>query len=203
MKPITYPARPINGGRFDLAPEKRGDWYYEPKYNGWRVLLHVPTGTCFNRHGQPLSIADEFQEAIANIQYVDLMRPQFEWLDCEGIARRHNLAQGALVLLDWVTPDLPYVDRKNALHHRFGVHQYQDEPEPMEVYVAPSMRSELLPSVSISPRKLWDELQEFNHRYGVPFYEGLVAKRGDKPYPIQLDSPDHHCTHWVKHRFDQ
>ena len=32
---ITYPARPIQGGRLELAPPKRGLWYAEPKLNGW------------------------------------------------------------------------------------------------------------------------------------------------------------------------
>jgi hypothetical protein len=27
---ITYPARPIQGGRLELAPPKRGLWYGEP-----------------------------------------------------------------------------------------------------------------------------------------------------------------------------
>ena len=51
MNPITYPARPINGGPLEKARPKHGEWFYEPKYNGWRALVHVPTGTMFNRHG--------------------------------------------------------------------------------------------------------------------------------------------------------
>jgi len=66
MKPITYPARPINGGPLDKAHAKHGEWFYEPKYNGWRALVHVPTGTMFNRHGQRLSIQQEFAKALAN-----------------------------------------------------------------------------------------------------------------------------------------
>lgn len=31
--PITYPARPIQGGKLELAPPKRGVWYAEPKLN--------------------------------------------------------------------------------------------------------------------------------------------------------------------------
>ena len=48
---ITFPARPIQGGRLDLAPPKRGLWFAEPKLNGWRALIHTPTGTMWNRHG--------------------------------------------------------------------------------------------------------------------------------------------------------
>ena len=48
----TYPARPLNGGPFDKAPPKRGAWAAEPKFNGWRALVHIPSGTIFNRHGE-------------------------------------------------------------------------------------------------------------------------------------------------------
>ena len=59
VAPITFPARPVNGGRFELAPAKRGEWSVEPKLNGWRVLVHAPTMTAFTRHGERLSIAKE------------------------------------------------------------------------------------------------------------------------------------------------
>jgi hypothetical protein len=42
---ITYPARPIQGGRLEMAPPKRGLWYAEPKLKGWRALIHTPTAT--------------------------------------------------------------------------------------------------------------------------------------------------------------
>jgi ATP-dependent DNA ligase len=41
----SYPARPLNGGPLELAPPKPGQWGYEPKYNGWRALVHAPTGS--------------------------------------------------------------------------------------------------------------------------------------------------------------
>ncbi len=44
MTPITYPARPVNGGSFDKARPKIGVWHYEPKNNGWRALVHAPSG---------------------------------------------------------------------------------------------------------------------------------------------------------------
>jgi len=64
-KLITYPARPIQGGRLELAPSKRGVWSIEPKLNGWRTLVHTPTGTMWNRHGSLLTIADCFRPALA------------------------------------------------------------------------------------------------------------------------------------------
>jgi hypothetical protein len=96
---ITYPARPINGGWLELALPKRGLWYTEPKYNGWRVLARAPSGTCFNRHGAPLSIAHEFAAALVKLRGTgELMG--IEWFDCEGLERRHAIGRGTLVVLD-------------------------------------------------------------------------------------------------------
>jgi hypothetical protein len=68
VRPPTYPARPTNGGRLELAPPKPGQWCYEPKYNGWRTLVHAPTGSMFNRYAQPLSIAAEFGSALKSLR---------------------------------------------------------------------------------------------------------------------------------------
>ena len=58
---LTYPARPIQGGRLELAPPKRGRWYAEPKLNGWRTLpIHTPSGTMWKRQGK--TKADFFRE---------------------------------------------------------------------------------------------------------------------------------------------
>jgi hypothetical protein len=54
-KPPTYPARPIDGGPFTAAPAKIEEWRAEPKYNGWRSLVHIPSGAMFNRQLEPLS----------------------------------------------------------------------------------------------------------------------------------------------------
>ena len=85
---ITYPARPIQGGRLELAPPKRGLWYAEPKLNGWRALIHTPTGTMWNRHGALLTIADCFRPALAAL--AKLAPRGLVWADCEALERRHN-----------------------------------------------------------------------------------------------------------------
>jgi ATP-dependent DNA ligase len=66
-KPPTYPARPLNGGKLELARPKRGEWYAEPKFNGWRTLVHRHTGAMFNRQLEPLSIQAEFAQALAAV----------------------------------------------------------------------------------------------------------------------------------------
>ncbi len=44
-------------------------------------------------------------------------------------------------------------------------------------------------------------MQALNREWGVEYYEGLVAKRADSLYPIQLRSPGAECPFWIKHRW--
>jgi hypothetical protein len=101
--PPTYPARPIGGGKLELAPRKPGHWQAEPKYNGWRALVHCSSGTMWNRHGARLTIAREFESALEQLR---LLAPLgLEWADCEALERRHAIGRGTLVVLDWIVPD--------------------------------------------------------------------------------------------------
>ena len=92
VRPPCFPARPVNGGPLEKALPKSGDWYYKPKYNGWRTLVHVPTGTRFNRKLERLSIEKEFTIALHTLHGLWLDKGSDarsvnvpEWLDCEGI----------------------------------------------------------------------------------------------------------------------
>src|ERR1043165_28768 len=99
MTPPTYPLRPVNGGPLPKALPKTGRWIYEPKYNGWRTLVHVPTGAMFNRKCEPLSIASEFAQGVA-LRQSALDADAFEWADCEALERRHGIGRGSLIVLD-------------------------------------------------------------------------------------------------------
>ncbi len=122
--PPTYPARPVNGGPLPQAMKfkRPGDWFHEPKINGWRAWLHVPTGAMFNRRNERLSIESEFVKAIKRIQQFRIIEsgdaiaekfgqrpvgssPPIEWLDCEAFERRHPLGKGCLIILDALTRD--------------------------------------------------------------------------------------------------
>jgi hypothetical protein len=46
VRPLTYPARPINGGPLEWAPPKPGPWCYEPKYNAGVRWSMRPRGRC-------------------------------------------------------------------------------------------------------------------------------------------------------------
>ena len=220
MNPITYPARPLSGGPLDKAPAKHGEWFYEPKYNGWRALIHVPTGTMFNRHGETLSIASEFAVALATLK-----QTHFEWLDCEALERRHNIGRGSLIVLDdplskftysgkpgrldtlWnhlVAPGLARILETISTDGTAGLPGSAREvlnlhlirPEPHALYI-PSAFLEWQ-AQSVWKRQL---LQRVNAGLGCDFYEGFVAKRADSLYPVQLRNPDSTFPYWMKHRF--
>lgn len=182
----TYPARPIDGGRFELARPKIGEWYVEPKLNGWRALVHAPTGACWNRHGQPLSIAVEFAEALAR-----LAESPFEWLDCEALERRHQIGRGTLIVLDLVDATLPYEQRARLIRERF--------PALLDTPFAKVHTTPFYPA-SFGP-ELYTLLKAENARLGAEFYEGLVMKKAGSLYPVQLHSPDRTTHTWVKHRW--
>ena len=105
----TYPARPLNGGPLDKAFPKRGEWAAEPKWNGWRALVHVPSGAIYNRHGKLLSIAAEFASAL-EIFRATLDAEAFKWVDCEALERRHGIGRGTLIVLDLVPAPGAYRD---------------------------------------------------------------------------------------------
>ena len=189
MRPITYPARPVNGGPLDKALPKHGLWSYEPKYNGWRVLVHTPSGTLFNRRGERLSIAGEFRAAL-----LQLKETSFEWLDAEALERRHGIGRGSLIVFDCILPG-SFQQRRQQLEAGFGA---ASQLGAFETCGRDQVR---LPSLSIKPFELWTELQQANRILGCEFYEGAVAKRADSTYPIQLLSLDKEFPFWMKHRW--
>jgi ATP-dependent DNA ligase len=193
MELLTYPARPVNGGRLEHAPRKVGRWSFEPKYNGWRAIVHVPTGTMWNRHGQRLTIAREFDIALAALK-----KTQFEWLDVEALERRPNLGRGSLIILD--CPEQRSYEQRRLLLRELLVVPHVAE------YLIPTLMPEanavyLAPRYSDSWRELWQQLQDVNKAVKCPFYEGVVAKRNDSIYPLQLNNPDQETGTWMKHRF--
>jgi len=202
VRPTTFPARPINGGPLELALPKPGHWYYEPKYNGWRALVHAPTGAMFNRQCQPLSITGAFCAALKRLRAITLVTGgrTIEWLDCEVLDRRHALGRGTLLVFDYIAPPgaapEPMQQRKALLAQALEPHEYALAPLHEMVYgVQPHEPAE------IEPPALYRELKQLNAKWGCEFYEGLVAKRTTDKYPIQLRSSHEEFVGWVKHRW--
>ena len=200
---LTYPARPIQGGRLELAPPKRGLWFAEPKFNGWRALVHTPSGTMWNRHGSRLSIAHCFAEALDELR--DLSEEGFLWAECEALERRHDLARGTLIVLDAISADPKftptYVERRAFLEslrisqERFSSGIHAGEPRPLLLTTSRSacVHNEVL--------AFYQSLREANYTFKSPFFEGVVMKHGDAPYPVQLRSSTEECRALVKHRY--
>lgn len=192
--------RPLNGGSLDKPHAIIPPWprAYEPKVNGWRVLVHAPTGICWNRHLEPLTIADEFGPALAKLR-----EQPFDWLDCEGLSRRHGLGKGSLVVLDVPLAVVPYTQRRRLIEQHF--------PNELTLWVSNVRENEVyrLPSLTSWhgkwPEATWHIMQAQNNSQQLAgenvFFEGLVCKRLDSKYNLQLRSDNNETVAWTKHRF--
>jgi ATP-dependent DNA ligase len=194
----SYPARPINGGPLDRARPKSGHWTYEPKLNGWRALVHAPSGQMWNRHGERLSIEDCFKPVLDILAQANVP----EWLDCEALERRLNLGRGSLVVFDYIPTGAdritPYDQRKARL-----LTVLQDLPNYHPWQFGPPVQNAIY-SLDGNPDevdKLYLDLQSENQALGTDLYEGLVAKRTNSTYPVQQRSASEETPFWVKHRW--
>lgn len=184
----TFPARPLNGGALEVALPKRGDWRYEPKYNGWRALVHVPTGAMFNRQLERSSIEADFHWSLAALRAAF---PNHEWADCEALERRHAIGRGTLILLDLITAGT-YLERRKLMLLHAPTLEVSDRPKDNALYRAPSYED---------AKTLWTRTAEANKILHAEFYEGIVAKRAESPYPIQKISASRETADWIKHRW--
>ena len=199
---ITYPARPIQGGRLELAPPKRGLWYAEPKLNGWRALIHTSTGTMWNRHGALLTIADCFRPALGVL--AKLAGRGLVWADCEALERRHNLGRGTLVVLD-VIPETgapSYEQRRVMLETLLPKDAVLSGDASLQVpcgavVLAPTIRAES----HADALAFYQRLRDANRALRCDFFEGVVMRRADAAYPVQLRSATEEFRGFVKHRF--
>ena len=199
---LTFPARPIQGGRLELAPPKRGLWFAEPKLNGWRAIIHTPTGTMWNRHGSLLTIADCFRPALAAL--AKLASRGLVWADCEALERRHNLGRRTLIVLDAVPESgAPIYEERRVMLE--SLLQYDpvfdgDTSRPVPcgaVVLTPTRRADAHPDAL----GFYQRLRAANRALGCDFFEGVVMKRADSIYPVQMRSATEEFRGWMKHRF--
>lgn len=215
----TYPMRPMTGGPLSrlLSDSLTGGsgWLAQPKVNGWRALIHVPTLSVWNRHGDALTIADEFQGALEELWLVhsDALRDKEcgDWLDCEMLSRRHGVDKGCIIVFDCPQCQWPRVSCA-ALGVRVMALEYALPPHASPSMIGinnPVCASEscILP---LDPDKrwaqlqwLWLNLQQRNKMIGADYYEGIVLKRCDSLYEHQTISASRETTAWIKCRFDQ
>lgn len=155
----------------------------------------------WNRHGALLTIADCFRPALAAL--AKLATCGLVWVDCEALERRHNLGRGTLVVLDVVpvagTPN--YEERRAMLEPFippdavFSGDTSRDVPRGA-VLLTPTLRVDHVVALAFYQR-----LRAANRALCCDFFEGVVMKRADSPYPVQLRSATEEFRGWVKHRF--
>jgi hypothetical protein len=220
-RPPSFPARPVNGGPLEKALPKNGIWAYEPKINGWRAWLHTPTGAMFNRKNEPLSIAREFDQVINRVKSAAAVDangglPLPEWLDVEALERRLPIGKGSLVILDSPLAGT-WSQRQEYLHSSLvtgGTAQswaFEQFPPPenkllMFAYHYEDEHAQVSQGATVIdfdlfPQAAWKLLPPINRRLGCELFEGLVAKRLDSIYPMQLRSPEVEFPFWLKHRW--
>jgi hypothetical protein len=205
---VCYPPAPLNGGPLETAPEKVGEWVWQPKVDDWRAVIHVPSASVWNQYGQPSSIADKFEVAIATLQ-ISLSREPwaFEWLDVGMMENRNDLMRGCIIVMDMIVSELLFANRRAILKRLFPAlpfdvsrllaetgGQVRDSVYLISQWDNVENREDAL------KRQTW--LQNENKIIGHKFYEGLVAKRTDSLYPIQMGRPKTKCPAWIKHRMD-
>ena len=197
--PITFPARPIQGGKLERAPKKTGLWFAEPKYNGWRALVHCPSGTMWNRHGGMLSIAGEFASPLRELR--NLSGRGLVWADCEAMGRRHKIGCGTLIVLDWIAEEGSpiYEERREFLESLVPLERMSQGEETMledSVLLAPSIAD-----TNGQALQLYRSLEAINRSVLADVFEGVVMKRSRSTYPVQLRSAGEENRGWIKHRF--
>jgi hypothetical protein len=196
---ISYPARPLQGGKLDKAPRKTGQWFAEPKYNGWRALVHCPTGAMWNRHGGRLSISGQFAVALGELK--KLSNAGLIWADCEAMERRHNVGRRSLIVLDSI-PDAgspTYEERREFLESLVPL-----ERMSLGEGMMPEDSVLLTPSIADTngqALQLYRSLEAINRSVLADVFEGVVMKRAVSAYPVQLRSATEESRALIKHRF--
>jgi hypothetical protein len=134
------------------------------------------------------------------VNYGDIWPPTLEWLDIELLYGKTSVAKRALIVLDFVSENMIWLERDATLKMAFEGHLLESvdqQPQHDEVYF-------FSPPIS-GPNeyllKVWQEMQDLNHEWGATFYEGLVAYNIGEKYPVQLFSPNKETRHWRKFRF--
>jgi len=226
LLPPSYPLRPVNGGPLPLAQPKHGYWVYEPKLNGWRAWVHPATRRMFNRENEPLSITGNFAPVLDRLQAHAPHLP--DWIDVEALSRRVPVGKGSLIILDTPLPQ-NYDSRQQLLYNVFigkrGIaipwaHEQLPPPENELLLFGYTYADAALQADQIRrglfdtprdagqaidpdlfPTAAWSRLQAVNKALGCELFEGLVAKRMDSLYPLQLRSPTIEFPFWMKHRW--
>jgi hypothetical protein len=133
----------------------------------------------------------------------------FEWADCEALERRHNIGRGSLVVLD-VIPEhewraASYTARREWLENVLPIYDLNPRGQSGSDFGENSIG--LAPNDLTPCAELWHDLQQINKVVNPTasplcgFYEGVVMKRKNAAYPMQLRSDKQETANWIKHRW--
>lgn len=190
--------RPINGSPLSPATSTAGYWW-EPKLGGMRVILNVPTGEVWNRHGQKLTHKDSFAPALEKLR-IALLPTGIEWADCEGLLIAHEWGKGTVILLDAFNDFSTPIEERRAtlvgLLPLFPMVKAGEIPTN-EAFLIPQYDDTDVPN-------LWAEVKELADLPNVPkhpLYEGLVAKQKGSVYRFNPRDPKIETPAWRKHRW--
>jgi len=125
------------------------------------------------------------------------------WADCEALERRHNLGRGTLVVLD-VIPESSaptYEQRRAMLESLLPTDAVFSGDTSRDVPCGAVVLTPMLRVDHANALAFYQRLRSANRALGCDFFEGVVMKRADSAYPMQLRSATEEFRRWVKHRF--
>lgn len=212
IKPITYPAAPRNGGPVFRQP-LRGEWDVMPKYNEWRGLAHVKSRTVWNNNLELSTMQiPHFWE------YAE--KTPFQWLDIGMFGKRCKELplDGAVAVFDWV-PVSPAADTQWKVRHElitkwFNTLPLDQVPKPGQIFTPEILRvtPRRFGACDQSNGKVGGDMPSLVEAYArglkewskdkFDLVEGIILKRTDSRYPIQLVGPKRKTDDWIKHRWD-
>jgi hypothetical protein len=113
------------------------------------------------------------------------------WADCEALERRHNLGRGTLVVLDVVPEsETPSYEKRRAMRESVVATDAVfsgDTSHPVPcgtVVLTPTMRAHS----HADALGFYQRLRDANRALRCDFFEGVVMKRAESIYPVQLRS---------------
>lgn len=203
---VSYPPAPQNGGALDLAPDKIGDWAWQPKVDDWRGVANVETGQVWNQYGELSTVEKQGKIAVALGKLQTLTRAFYGggrlW-DIGIMENRHDLMRGCIIVFDVMDTTAIHSERRFNMERVFPLLPIASRLlENGQVRDRVYLINEWRKGEFSRPLFLQLLLQRENGIVGHKFYEGLVAKRRDVAYPTK-SAPKQKTNWWIKHRFDQ
>jgi len=101
-----------------------------------------------------------------------------------------------IVQVTWLSSECSTINPLPERNHALAVHDYRVQLRSESAYSVGALGPEELDAL-----KFYQRLKQLNAQWHCPFYEGVVAKRSDSLYPIQLRSAALDYTGWLKHRW--